>query len=126
MAMKRVVLSVVALGLCAATGMVSAQTGGGGSSSGPLRVEGESQQVSGDRAVISGYVYNRHEMRVENVRVRIEAADPASRPNNTRVVSLLGTVSSRGRGYFEASMPAAGAPYRITVDSFQWSGCGDG
>ena|SRR5438045_261365 len=90
-----------------------------------LRVEWE--QVSrGNRAIVRGYVYNEHQMRAENVRLRVEQLDAGARPVATRTVFVVGTIPYRDRGYFEITVPAAGAAYRVSIDSFDRAGCGNG
>jgi hypothetical protein len=96
--------------------LVGAQTGD------PLRIEWQSQD-SGGQIVVSGYVYNQHQMRVQHVGLRVE---PSSGSSGGRTVYLTGTIPSEGRQYFEVRMPAAGAPYQVTVGRFDWFGCGDG
>ena len=90
-----------------------------------LRVEWETA-ARGDRAVVRGYVYNDRRMRVENVRLRIEQLDASARPVATRATWVAGTLSSGDRRYFETAVPVAGAAYRVSVESFDYSGCGDG
>jgi len=90
-----------------------------------LRADWE-QMSRGDRAVIRGYVYNGHQMRVENVRLRIEQLDAAARPVASRVAFVVGTIPYGNRGYFEVVMPAADAAYRVTIESFDRAGCGNG
>ena len=90
-----------------------------------LRADWE-QMSRGDRAVIRGYVYNGHQMRVENVRLRIEQLDAAARPVASRVAFVVGTIPHDDRGYFEVVMPAADAAYRVTIESFDRAGCGNG
>ena len=90
-----------------------------------LRVEWETI-ARGDRAVVRGYVYNVHQMRVENVRLRIEQLDATARPIATRTTWVPGTLSNGDRRYFETSVAVAGATYRVFVESFDSSGCGDG
>ena len=90
-----------------------------------LRVEWE--QVSrGDRVVVRGYVHNQHQMRAENVRLLVEQLGADARPVLTRRVFVVGTIAYRDRGYFELTVPAAGAAYRVSVDSFDRAGCGGG
>jgi hypothetical protein len=90
-----------------------------------LRVEWETVP-RGDRVVVRGYVYNEYQMRAENVRLRIEQLDASAHPVATRVTWIPGTIPYRDRGYFEAAVPAGGAAYRVSVESFDRSGCGDG
>jgi hypothetical protein len=89
-----------------------------------LRVEWETV-ARGDKAVVRGYVYNEHRMRVERVRLRIEQLDASARPVATRATWVAGMLAQGDRGYFEAVVPA-GATYRVFVESFDRNGCGDG
>jgi len=90
-----------------------------------LRIEWE--QISrGGRPVVRGYVYNQHQMRAENIILRVEQLDAQAQPVAARITYVAGTVPYRDRGYFEVSVPAAGATYRVSVQSFDRSGCGNG
>jgi hypothetical protein len=73
--------------------------------------------------MIAGYVYNRSEMRIERVRLRIE---PAGQPGASTWSFVSGTIPPGDRGYFEARLPSGGGPYRVSVESFDWARCGDG
>jgi hypothetical protein len=90
-----------------------------------LRVEWEQVSRRGG-AVVRGYIYNEHQMRAENVRVRVEQLDADARPVVTRTVFVIGTIPYRDRGYFEVTMPAPGAAYRVSIESFDRAGCGNG
>jgi hypothetical protein len=90
-----------------------------------LRVEWETV-ARGEKAVVRGYVYNDGRMRAEHVRLRIEQLDASAHPVATRVAWVLGTIAYGSRGYFEAAVPAAGAAYRVSIESFDRFGCGDG
>jgi len=90
-----------------------------------LRIEWE-QIARGQRAVVRGYVYNQHQMRAENVRLRVEQLDGDARPVTSRTVYVLGTIPYRDRGYFEVEVPVAGATYRVSVETFDRAGCGNG
>jgi hypothetical protein len=92
---------------------------------GPVAVEWDSRTVSGGRSVVSGYVHNRQTMRLENIRVRVEMLDASSRAVGTRLAYVAGTVPAHDRGYFEVRLPASES-YRVTIDSFDWAGCGNG
>src|SRR5437879_4086032 len=89
-----------------------------------LRVEWETI-TRGGRTVVRGYVHNQHQMRAENVRLLIEGLDAGARPVTTRVAYVFGTIPYRDRAYFEATVPAAGA-YRVSIESFDRAGCGNG
>ena len=123
---RRPVVFLVTAVVLGAAGLAWAQDLGGAQTSGPFLLEWESRQTGGGRAVVSGYVYNRHQMRAQHIRLRVDTLDAASRPSSTRIVDVTGTIASRGRGYFEVRMPSGDGPYRVTVDSFDWYGCGDG
>jgi hypothetical protein len=90
-----------------------------------LRVEWEQVSRRG-AAIVRGYIYNEHQMRAENVRVRVEQLDADARPVVTRTVFVIGTIPYRDRGYFEVTMPATGATYRVSIESFDRAGCGNG
>jgi hypothetical protein len=90
-----------------------------------LRVEWETVP-RGDSAVVRGYVFNDRRLRVENVRLRIEQLDASARTVATRATWVPGTLTYGDRRYFETAVPAAGAAYRVSVESFDYSGCGDG
>jgi hypothetical protein len=124
--MKRAhVASLVGAVMLLATGSALAQ-GPFVTEASPVRVEWESRTTRGSNVVISGYVYNTREMRLENVRLRVDTVDAASRPVSTRTAYVTGTVPSRDRAYFEVSVPSGGAAYRVTIESFDWAGCGNG
>jgi hypothetical protein len=89
-----------------------------------LRVEWETV-ARGGRTVVRGYVYNEHQMRAENIRLLVEGLDASARPVTTRLAHVMGTLPSRDRAYFEAVVPAA-ASYRVSIESFDRAGCGNG
>jgi hypothetical protein len=90
-----------------------------------LRIEWD--QVTGTRGtVVRGYVYNEHQMRAENVRVRVEQLGPDARPLVSRTAWVVGTIPYRDRGYFEVAVPAGGISYRVSIESFDRAGCGNG
>jgi hypothetical protein len=93
-------------------------------STGMFRLEWEAAQRGG-RTVVSGYVHNDHEMRAENVRLLVEGLDASSKPVTKKTAYVTGTIPNRDRAYFEATMPAA-ASYRVTIESFDRAGCGNG
>ena len=90
----------------------------------PLRVEWQSKDLGNGQTLISGYVYNQRELRVERVQLRVEPASGGS--GSSRVVFVNGGIPGQGRQFFEAKMPAANAPYRVTVGMFDFSMCGNG
>jgi hypothetical protein len=92
----------------------------------PFRLEWQAASARNGRAVLRGYVYNLHTMRAENVRVRVEQLDGASRAPAPRFTFVTGTIGFGERGYFEVAVPAADANYRVTVESFDRAGCGNG
>ena len=90
-----------------------------------LRVEWETVP-RGEKAVVRGYVYNQHHMRAENIQLRIEQLDAGARPVATRTAWVVGTIAYGNHGYFEVAVPGAGATYRVSIQSFNRAGCGDG
>jgi hypothetical protein len=90
-----------------------------------LRVEWEKATRSG-RPLIRGYVYNQHQMRAENVRLRVEQLDAAANPVAARTTYVVGTIPYRDRGYFEVPVASADATYRVSIESFDRAGCGNG
>jgi hypothetical protein len=111
-------LLVFGLTVLLATGPVAAAT------ITELRVEWEAVP-RGERAVVRGYVYNQHRLRAENIRLRIEQLDAGARPVATRVVWVPGTISYGDRSYFETTVPA-GTTTRVSIESFDRAGCGEG
>jgi hypothetical protein len=89
-----------------------------------LRIEWETTPRAGG-ALVRGYVYNEHQMRAENIRLLVEGLDASARPVTSRVTYVLGTLPYRDRAYFEAVVPAA-ASYRVSIESFDRAGCGNG
>jgi len=88
-----------------------------------LKVEWDSHDTGTGQALVSGYVYNPHQMRVQRVQLLVASS---SAPGRARTVYLTGTIPSQGREYFEVKMAAAEAPFTVTVAMFDWSGCGNG
>jgi hypothetical protein len=89
-----------------------------------FRVEWETT-TRGGRTVVRGYVHNQHQMRAENVRLLVEGLDDGARPVTRRTTYVVGTIPYRDRAYFETVVPAAAA-YRVSVESFDRAGCGNG
>jgi hypothetical protein len=52
-------------------------------------------------------------------------SDAGARPVASRIAHVIGTVPYRDRAYFEAAVPAAAA-YRVSIESFDRAGCGNG
>jgi hypothetical protein len=101
-----------------------AQSSGVAQTGDPLRVEWQSRDLGNGHTLISGYVYNQRELRVERVQLRVEPASGGS--GGSRVVYVNGAIPGQGRQFFEAKMPAANAPYRVIVGMFDFSMCGNG
>ena len=91
-----------------------------------FRVEWETASARSGRPIVRGYLYNVHTRRADNVRVKVEQLDSASRPLATRFAFVIGGISPGGRGYFEVAVPVPDATYRVSIDSFGVAGCGDG
>ena len=115
--------SLVLAALVGATSLLWAPTSGGAQSGDQLRIDWQSQDRGSGQALISGYVYNPHQMRVQRVQLKVQ---PSSGSGRARIVYLTGTIPSQGREYFEVRVPATEAPYTVSVAMFEWSGCGNG
>ena len=123
MTMRSAASLVTAVGLAVLSLVWTPHSGGAQTSADPLRIEWQSRDAGGGQAVISGYVYNQHQMRIEHIRLSVE---PSSGPSGARIVYVTGSIPYRGREYFEVRVPGAEAPYRVTVAFFDWLGCGAG
>jgi hypothetical protein len=123
MRIRAVLLTTVLVALTTTLGWAQNFTSPGTT---PFRVEWQAASARGGRAVLRGYVYNQHTMRAENVRLRIEQLDGAARPAPPRFTYVTGTIGTGDRAYFEVGVPAIEANYRVTVESFDRAGCGNG
>ena len=77
----------------------------------------EAQNPTRGRAV-EGYVYSNLPWRITNVRVRVETLDATGAVTGESSGWVVGDVRSGGRGYFYVPVPARGATYRASVQSF--------
>ncbi len=87
-----------------------------------IRLEWEVSQ--GQRPIVSGYLYNDYALPAVRVQLLVEAVDASGRTLTATVVYVDAEVPPKGRAYFEASVPRAGATYRITVNYVEWSPSG--
>jgi len=81
-------------------------------------VEWEAEVAIGNEPVLKGYVENRSELRVGDVRLRIETLD-----GNGKVIGhssgwVSGDVPARDRAYFLVPIALPGAGYRVSVESY--------
>ena len=119
----RVTLAIV--GVLSVLGLPGGSAAMSATPANELRIEWD-EVARGRQALVRGYVYNEHQMRAENVRVRVEQLGPDARPLVTRTVYVVGTIPYRDRGYFEVAVPAGGTAYRVSIESFDRAGCGNG
>lgn len=85
-----------------------------------LRLEWEVEQANGDGPRITGYVHNDRGLWALNVRLLVEAVDPAGRTVSMTRGYVSGDIPPRGRAYFQVPAPAASGSYRVRVESFDW------
>ena len=122
--MKRRAIAIVGVMALVTLGLGGTRAAALSATSGAFRLEWEATQRAG-RTVVSGYVHNDHEMRAENVRLVVEGLDASNTPITKKTAYVTGTIPNRDRAYFEATVPAA-ASYRVTIESFDRAGCGNG
>ena len=75
--------------------------------------------------VVWGYVYNKTNIHVERMVIKVEALDAAGAVIGSRSEWVHGLVPANDRAYFEVRV-AEGAGYRVQVESFDWTGRGGG
>ena len=122
--MKGRAIAVIGIMALVTLGLGGTRAAALSATSGAFRLEWETTQRNG-RTVVSGYVHNEHEMRAENVRLLVEGLDAGAKPVTKKVTYVTGTIPNRDRAYFEATVPTA-ASYRVTIESFDRAGCGNG
>ena len=122
--MKGRAIAVIGIMALVTLGLGGTRAAALSATSGAFRLEWETTQRNG-RTVVSGYVHNEHEMRAENVRLLVEGLDAGNTPVTKKITYVTGTIPNRDRAYFEATVPAA-ASYRVTIESFDRAGCGNG
>ena len=83
----------------------------------PFQIEWQVQGTGGD-AVVKGSVQNHMQVRVTDVRLRVEVLDGGGAVVADSFGWVLGDVPAAGTGYFVVPLTATGAQYRITVVSF--------
>jgi hypothetical protein len=104
----------------------SAQNFAAAGASSEFRVEWESVRARNGRPLLRGYLYNVHTMRAENVQLKVERLDADARTVATQFAMVTGTIAPGARAYFEVPVAAADASYRVSIQSFDRSGCGSG
>ncbi|OGL05611.1 MAG: hypothetical protein A3I03_15150 [Candidatus Rokubacteria bacterium RIFCSPLOWO2_02_FULL_68_19] len=85
-----------------------------------LRLEWEVSQGRRGHAVVSGYLYNDYGLPAVRVQLRVEVLDASGQTVSETTAYIDREVPPLGRAYFEASLPRAGAGYRVTVNYFDW------
>ena len=116
MSRARVIAALAALVLGAGT--ASAQNFGAPLDS-YFRIEWEVDHASSDTPRITGYVYNDRGLWAQNIRLLVEAVDAAGHTVST-TRGYVSDVPPAGRSYFDVTVPAGGATYRVSVESFGW------
>jgi len=106
---RMLALGALALGLTATPRPAGAQE---------FSVRWEPQQLADRATALKGYVDNRTQLRVTNVRLRVEALDGAGQVVGQSLGWVLGDVPGGGRGYFTVPLEATGATYRVSVVSY--------
>lgn len=84
----------------------------------PFRVEWEPQLLGGHDPALKGYVENRTQMRITDVRLRVEALDGSGTVVGQSFGWVFGDVPASGRAYFVVPLAATGAAYRVSVMSY--------
>ena len=85
---------------------------------GQFRFELEEAQNPMRGRAVEGFVYNNPPWRITNVRLRVESLDATGAVTGETSGWVVGDVRSGGRGYFYVPVPARGATYRASVQSF--------
>ena len=70
------------------------------------------------RPIVGGYVTNQFGLPMRNVRLRVEALDPAGGVTASYIGYVSGYVNPGSRVYFEVPVPAKAPSYRVSVLSF--------
>lgn len=86
-----------------------------------LGFEVQAGQDRRGRALVWGYLTNRHDLTVENVQVAVESLDAQGQVLGRGTVWILGQTSPGGRTYFEVRGVPPGAAYRVTVLQVAWN-----
>ncbi|HMH50614.1 MAG TPA: FxLYD domain-containing protein [Candidatus Acidoferrum sp.] len=73
--------------------------------------------------IVTGHVTNAWGIGVNNVRMRIEALDPAGGVTATYIGYVFGDVTPGTRAYFEVPVPQKAPSYRVSVLSFDPQQC---
>ena len=98
--------------------VMSISTEVGAQDQGLFHIEWEPDVVGGRDPALQGFVQNRSHLRVSNVRLRVDALDPGARVIGQSFGWVFGDIPAGGRGYFVMLIEAAGAAYRVSVDSY--------
>jgi hypothetical protein len=82
-----------------------------------FKVEWQADERRG-RPIVGGYVTNQFGLPMRNVRLRVEALDPAGGVTASYIGYVNGYANPGSRVYFEVPVPAKAPNYRVTVLSF--------
>jgi hypothetical protein len=91
-----------------------------------IRLDWEAGTRRGGKPVIQGYVYNDYGRSAGDVHLLVETLDASGAVVAKTIGFVQGVVQFNDRIYFEVSLKATGASYRVTVTSFDWKGGGGG
>src|SRR6266487_4304894 len=91
-----------------------------------FHVEWEQQLVGGRDPALKGFIDNRSQLRVGNVRLRVEALDDSAKVVGQSFGWVIGDVPAGGRAYFVVPITAPGVAYRVSVESYDPISAGTG
>ena len=112
-----VIVSALTLGPSGAFAADSGQNAGVGGD-GRFPMEWEAEGAVGSEPVLRGDVENRSDLRVGDVRLRIETLDGDGKVIGHASGWVSGDVPARGRAYFLVPITVPGAAYRVSVESY--------
>ncbi|MBI1848208.1 MAG: hypothetical protein HY294_14005 [Candidatus Rokubacteria bacterium] len=87
---------------------------------GYLRVEAQPATTRAGRPIVEGYVHNLRGHGVIRLRLAIEQLDAAGQVVGSEPFWIPGELAPFDRAYFSASVPVAGATYRVLIVSATW------
>jgi hypothetical protein len=83
-----------------------------------FHVEWQQQLVGGRDPALKGFIDNRSQLRVGNVRLRVDALDESAKVIGQSFGWVIGDVPAGGRAYFVVPLTTAGLAYRVSVESY--------
>lgn len=94
--------------------------GGGPVAERYFSLEWATAETRSGRPVVTGSLTNRYGYSAANIQLLVEQLDAAGQPIAKTLGYINGDVPAGARAYFQVSVPAAGATYRVTVQSYDW------